>query len=467
MRYRKLALFLTILMIAPVFLITKTPVSFAQKSTPDVYFGIDIAYDDIAATKQLIDNVCSYTNLFGIGCTGISYDTRKLTEICQYLFDRDMFFIIYTGSPRQPPRDWLDAAKGNWGNSFLGLYVDDEIGGKQLDHTKDYTTVTKAANYSDAANQFTYWVSWYLSMYSSHSGSIPMFTSDYGLYWFDYESGYDTIFAEFGWNYSRQLNIALCRGAATMQNKDWGAIITYTYTTPPYIESGNQLYKDMILAYDNGAKYILVFDTDETYSHTILGEEHLLALKQFYQYIQNNPRRINTIEGRVAYALPKDYAYGFRGPNDKIWGLWENDSIRYDISVATSIMLQEYGPMLDIVYEDAFKDGNTSGYHDVIYWNDPAPVQDLWPDAVIPHPFLTPNLNMESPASTFSALSPNPFSNQSTPNQSTQNLDPQGIFSLPTSFALVVTALLAAVLGGVILILRRNRAKQKIKRSPK
>ena len=50
------------------------------------------------------------------------------------------------------------------------------------------------------------------------------------LYWFDYLGGYDTIFAQLGWNTSViNQQIAQLRGAATMQNKDWGTIITWKY----------------------------------------------------------------------------------------------------------------------------------------------------------------------------------------------------------------------------------------------
>ena len=71
-------------------------------------------------------------------------------------------------------------------------------------------------------------------------------------------------------NYSRQLNIDLCRGAATVQNKDWGVMITWTYTQPPYMESRTQLYNDMVLAYENGAKYIIIFDSNENYTQNVL-----------------------------------------------------------------------------------------------------------------------------------------------------------------------------------------------------
>jgi hypothetical protein len=196
-----------------------------------------------------------------------------------------------------------------------------------------------------------------------------LFTSDYALYWFDYKAGYDVLLAQFGWNYSRQLNVALCRGAATMQNKDWGVIITWTYTEPPYIESGEELYKDLILAYENGAKYIVVSDWNENYTQGILKEEHLNALKQFWRYVQDNPRESDPIGDRVACVLPKDYAYGFRGPNDKIWGLWEADALSYELSENLNSLMKEYGNKLDIIYDDGLEPNNSYGYSKLVFWN--------------------------------------------------------------------------------------------------
>ena len=48
---------------------------------------------------------------------------------------------------------------------------------------------------------------------------ITTFTSDYGLYWFDYLGGYDVLFAETGWNCSLAQQIALVKGAARLQDK--------------------------------------------------------------------------------------------------------------------------------------------------------------------------------------------------------------------------------------------------------
>jgi len=130
-----------------------------------------------------------------------------------------------------------------------------------------------------------------------------LFTSDYALYWFDYLGGYDVVLAQLGWNYSRQLNIALCRGAATVHDRDWGVIVTWTYNEPPYLGSGEELFDACmhVLAYENGARYALVFDSDENYTHSTLSQEHLDALERFWQYTKEHPRPADLLDGRVAF----------------------------------------------------------------------------------------------------------------------------------------------------------------------
>jgi hypothetical protein len=232
--------------------------------------------------------------------------------------------------------------------------------------------VDKACDYTDAANKYVGLLNEYLQKnFTEYMGvdEFPLFTSDYALYWFDYRAGYDTILTEFGWNQSRQLNVALCRGAATMQNKDWGVMITWTYNEPPYIESGEELYEDLVLAYENGAKYIVIFDSNENYTRGILEEEHLNALKQFWQYAQNNPRKSNLVSERVAYVLPKGYGYGFRGPNDKIWGLWEADDLSNEICTNLGNLLKQHLTNLDIICDDELGSNNAPVYKKLIFWN--------------------------------------------------------------------------------------------------
>jgi hypothetical protein len=347
---------------------------------PQLFVGVDAAYDNIDEIKQFVDEASSYANTIVLGSTGITHNFSKLNEACQYIYDRGMYFMIYAHPMETPEallvqRQWIIDAKPRWGNKFLGLYAYDEPGGRQLDNATLKVIGDKewfADNYTDAANKYVD----ALTLIINHTindqmggAGLPLFTSDYALYWFDYKSLYNAVFAEFGWNYSRQLNVALCRGAANVQNKDWGVMITWTYTQPPYLESASVLYDDLVLAYENGAKYILVFDTNENYTHTVLDDKHLDAMKQFWQYTQEHPRLSNPIRNRIAYVLPNGFGYGFRGPKDIIWGLWHDDDFSLAISTELGNLFERYQNRLDIIYDDGLESGNSYGYSRLIFWN--------------------------------------------------------------------------------------------------
>jgi hypothetical protein len=373
MKTKNTLLVLSFLLIISLFLAnfllsSETP---KRDNLPDFYVGIDVAYDDTETIKSLIDEVSPYTNLFLLGSTGISENSTKLNELCEYLYERNMYFIIYGEDPTY--LHLLEEVQSKWGERFLGLEYEDEPAGIQLDIGR-WRPVEEAANYSDAANQFVETWSTWLNLQFIPNDPLPsdfhLFTADYSLYWFDYEAGFDVVMAEFGWNYSSRLNMALCRGAATFQNKDWGAMMTWTYDHPPYLGSGVQLYEYLITAYDGGAKYALVFDTNEDYTGGTLQQEHLDALKQFWQYMQANPRKYIPTNERVAYVLPEDHGYGFRGPNDKIWGLWEAGEFEFDVTMNLSYWMGKYARGLDIIYEDGLASNAT--YREYIFWNSTA-----------------------------------------------------------------------------------------------
>ena len=341
----------------------------SQKVVPDFFVGISVGYANVDTIKALIDKVSSYTNFFVVGSTGVSVVEDKLFEVCQYLVDKGIFFVVFVEIHFQ--LDLIAEIQKKFSHNFLGIYFSDEQGGRQLDDFK-IRWVESADNVSDAADQFVYHLHYYLNVNEIEgikTNYVPsdfrLFSSDYGLYWFDYLAGYDTIFAEFGWNHSRQLDVALNRGAATVQNKDWGAIITWTFNEPPYIGSGQELYIDLVYAYDNGAKYVLVFDSNENYTQSILKEEHFEALEQFWQYTKDNPRHLSV--SRVAFVLPKDFGYGFRGPEDTIWGLWEADAHSLEISYHLGEFFAQYGTMLDVIYDDNLALDQT--YSKYIFWN--------------------------------------------------------------------------------------------------
>lgn len=350
---------------------------YSHRQASEVLVGVDVAFDNVTEIRSIVDEIGPYTNLIIIGSTGITYNVTKLDEVCQYVVDKGLRFMIYMHPQDSPAgvsiqREWVTDAKTRWGESFVGLYAFDEPGGRQLDNSTYRVFNETATNFTDAANKFTDTL---MNDFLKHAikeiinRDLPLFTSDYALYWFDYKAGYDTVFAEFGWNYSRQLNIALCRGAASVLGKEWGVMITWTYTQPPYLESGKRLYYDLVFAYENGAKYILIFDTNDNYTHGTLREEHLAALKEFWEYIKDNPRTVSQVDERVAYVLPKDYGYGFRGPNDKIWGLWEADDLSLDISTDLGSLIEKYRRNLDIIYDDELGVNNLKYYSELVFWN--------------------------------------------------------------------------------------------------
>ena len=133
------------------------------------------------------------------------------------------------------------------------------------------------------------------------------------------------------------------------------------------MESGPELYNDMVLAYNNDAKYIIIFDTNANYTQNVLQQGQLDSMKQFWQYAQANPRTTTSVSDRTAYVLPEDYAYAFGGPSDKIWGLWNSDDLSVDISMSVTTLLHMDSTNLDIVYPSSNLD--SAGYKDIIYWN--------------------------------------------------------------------------------------------------
>jgi hypothetical protein len=129
----------------------------------------------------------------------------------------------------------------------------------------------------------------------------------------------------------------------------------------------------MILAYQNGAKYVVVFDYPKIERYGILTEEHFDALKKFWNYIHSSPQNYGVDQGKVAYVLPSDYGFGFRSINDTIWGLWKADERSEKIWDDGNKLLDQYGSRLDIVYDDPeFNNALKSHYDRLIFWNETA-----------------------------------------------------------------------------------------------
>jgi len=355
-----------------------TTVYHSQESSvsEEFFFGVSFGQQTATEAKVMIDKVKNYTNFFLINSWEIATNETALNEVCDYAAEAGLKFIVFFDliSRKAYPwhQTWLDTAKTRWGDKFLGIHLRDELGGKQIDDAPINKTVIEAADYSDAANRFVDNITSYNSTVDAKSKSLPMFISDYALYWFDYLSGYDTVLVELGWYHNTTQHIAMCRGAANMQDKDWGAIIVWTYYDPPYLASGSEILEDMLAAYRAGAKYVVVFNYPtypEDNPYGILQEEHFAAMQQFWNYVHDHPRDANEkVDGKVAFVLPKDYGWGMRSATDNMWGLWPADDKAPLIWENMNKLIQKYGLELDIVYEDA-RFNIDAKYSKVYFWN--------------------------------------------------------------------------------------------------
>jgi len=412
MKNRNIVLFIVVLLALQVFAGSIFVADSNAQTTPNVYVGIDIAYGATEEAKAAIDRVSSFTNLVVFGSTQVTWFQDRVNETFQYAYDKGLSIISLRPSIPQgsygdnaPLNEtaWYEMAQNRWGDRLLGFYILDEPGGRQIDGKFEWAWnnyTGQPSSYAQAASMFTEGVSRFLgSQRPPLMYPYKTFTSDYALYWYDYKAGYDVVFMEMGWNYSRQVDIALCRAAAEAQNKDWGAIITWSYTQAPWIESADQLYNDMLLAYDNGAKYI-VFDSNEQ-GGSILTQTHYDAIQRFWNYAQSNPPKTTPKSQRVAYVLPDAYGFGFRWPTDHIWGVWDADELTANITKSVGKLLSEYDNKLDIIYDDGSIVGN-EGYSQLIYWNayDPTPTPSPSPTPS-PTPTASPTPEPTRPPEPF------------------------------------------------------------------
>jgi hypothetical protein len=224
-------------------------------------------------------------------------------------------------------------------------------------------------SYDETAERFIRERRFAMSRYGPQN--FTYFTSDYALYWFDYKAGYDVVLAQFGWNHTLAQDIALTRGAATLQNKTWGAIITWKYNNPPYLDSGEAIYDQMRTAYEAGAEYVVVFNyaKDMEGPYGTLQDAHFDALERFWnEVVQSSAVKQGSIEAEAVLVLPENYGWGMRDLGDKIWGLWGPDEKSQRIWELSRNLLDQYGLGLDIVYDDP-EFPVAERYPQVYYWN--------------------------------------------------------------------------------------------------
>lgn len=392
-------------------------------ASDELFFGVSFGGNSTSQAKLLIDKVKGYTNLFVVNSWEIcgAANETLLNEVCEYAVNAGLNVMVYFNfvyynytedfgniynasswdlhgvSPWHV--EWLNRVMEQWGSKFLGAYLYDEPGGKQIDlgywdgelmTGESPDTFVNVTAYSQAAANYTASLRHSGSMQHITNTSIPnavdnrvpIFTSDYALYWFDYLGGYDAVFAQLGGTAgvnSKIQQIALCRGAATAQGKQWGAIITWTYDEPPYLEGEDELLQDMKMAYQAGANYLIIFNypynnTDNPYG--IMSSDHFDVMEQFWSQIHDAPRSTLSSSERVAFVLPKDYGWGMRRPDDNIWGLFPADDRSLPIWDNMNTLIEKHSVKLDIIYDDP-QFNTASTYGEVYYWNSTITLQRI------------------------------------------------------------------------------------------
>lgn len=344
-----------------------------------MFIGVAFCGNTVDEAKLLIDRVKGYTNLFILQSGPISNDENATTQICDYATDSGLSIIVYFGDldptilrmkNLEWRATWSSAAKERYGERFLGVYYYDERGGIYLDTDKDATNwrLPPNATYSSVAASFTNGFLREGGTVFLKEENIPVFASDYALYWFDYLSGYDVMLTQIGWNHSLTQDIALIRGAARMQNKDWGAIITWKYNQPPYLDSGEAIYQQMLTSYRAGAKYIAVFNYpySDGNQYGTMTDEHFQALERLWNTIVQGDN--GSVKADAVLVLPKDYGFGMRSAQDNIWGFWGPDADTPQVWNITQKLLAQYGYALDIIYDDPNYPLQDE-YESVYFWN--------------------------------------------------------------------------------------------------
>ena len=371
----------------------------ADKEAEPFHVGVSFCGNTTIEAKQLVDRIQNYSNLLVIQSGPVSKNQTSLNEIADYATQKGLDIIVFFGmfnDSWQLP--WLDYAIERYGQQLLGIYYYDEPGGIQLDIPYDewahyfslirdtfsdsplYIAHSQAIeeflngnltrDYKSAAEVFIDHIRRDSGIIELQKRNLTSFISDYALHWYTYKGGWDVVLAQLGWNNTVEQDLALVRGAATLQNKQWGTIITWKYDTAPYLDTAEEVYNQMCMSYTSGANYVVIFnypqnDTENPYG--VMTDKHFEALENFWKDIQTQKIIHGSSKAQGVLVLPQDYGWGMRRSDDRIW-YWEADEYSEQIWNLSRQLLNEYGQGLDIVYEDPdfpFK----GKYPTVYFWN--------------------------------------------------------------------------------------------------
>jgi hypothetical protein len=383
--YISLIIACTLLVLSLFFLVIEKPQG-ELVDNEEFYVGVAFCGNTTIEAKKLVDRVKNYTNLFVLQSGPVSWNETLTTEVCDYATNSGLDIIVYFGdlNYRILKEDdliwrlkWVKNAKDRYDSKFLGIYMYDEPGGIYLDYNWTEADILPRG---DTIDDLTYDSITYLYRLGfqvldkgfryAKTYSDNVFVSDYGLYWFDYLAGYDVVLVQIGWNHTLEQDIGLARGAANMLDKNWGSMITWKYNRPPYLDSAETIFDQMVISYECGAQYVVIFNypTFEDKQFGVLTDEHFDVLERFWNDVVHGPEYSwGSINGSAAFVLPKNYGWGMRHPQDRIWGWFGPDEISAQIWNISRSLLSEYGYTLDIIYDENLSLDDT--YMKYYFWD--------------------------------------------------------------------------------------------------
>jgi hypothetical protein len=130
-----------------------------QEERKQFYVGITYGGSSVQEAKDLIDKVKGCTNLFILQSGSLQGNIASMEEIGDYAIASKMNYAVY-GSNRvsaglndQALSNWLVKAKERWGDHFIGVYYNDEIGGNMLD--KSFSLETTEVQTESGSSAYT------------------------------------------------------------------------------------------------------------------------------------------------------------------------------------------------------------------------------------------------------------------------------------------------------------------------
>lgn len=112
-----------------------SPTTTGNTDDQPVYLGVTYGGSNVDGAKLLIDEVKNYTNLFIVQSSELEKNITALNSVCNYAVNSGLYIIVYFSAVptyRQYISDFY-AGADVWGKNLLGIYFDDEPGGKMLD----------------------------------------------------------------------------------------------------------------------------------------------------------------------------------------------------------------------------------------------------------------------------------------------------------------------------------------------